>query len=165
MKTTFTLLLCCFFCLAKAQPQLKLEATGFAPVTFHIPDAPLEQLLEGVKTWADTYNKKGYDIYDQTDHSLRVDAFKDNAFFYRNRGEEFAFRIRYSLSVTFEQGVCTAFLSVKEIYADGKPTESTLADYFTPDGQLKSDFPEVRPSLEKTANDILLSLYAVLSGL
>lgn len=156
-----SLLLCFFFlgAFAYAQPKLELTPTGFPAIEFAIPPANDIDRLETVAAWASRYNKKGYDILGGTDASVTVEARRDNAFFYRDRGVEYAFRIRYAMTVTFTDNMCRVSFSVKEIYGKDKLLETTVADYFRSDGRLKEDFADVKPSLEKTANEIVRSLY------
>lgn len=160
MERRLTLLLLLLLVTAMyAQPRLELTPSGFPPVSFTIPPGNDEDRIETVAAWAAGYNKKGYDISAGSNSSVVVEARRDNAFFYRDRGEEYAFRIRYALSVRFEGTTCHVDFAIREIYGKDKLLESTLADYFLSDGRLKEDFREVKPSIERTANDILGSLY------
>jgi hypothetical protein len=141
-----------------AQPVLEMTPQGFAPVTLSSPSKPLQKLIEAATAWAPYYNKKGYDIYDVTANSITIDAWKDNAYFYRNLGERYDYNILYSLKVVFNaDGTYTLTFSVKDIYAKEVLVQTTIADFFTPEGKLKEDFLEVKPSLENTANKIVKS--------
>ncbi|RZJ24204.1 MAG: hypothetical protein EOO48_14740 [Flavobacterium sp.] len=159
MKKITTLFLILFSTFIYAQPPLVLDQNGFAPVHFDVPDVQLKTLMDNTKAWSYSVNKKGADFSEETDHSINVTALEENAFFIRNRGEEYAFRIKYAMSINFEKGQCTVFFTVKEIYDGEQLTKSTLSDYFTSDGKLKEDYRDAKPSLEKTANDLLKTLY------
>jgi len=150
------------FARVTAQQKLELTASGFAPVTFSVPERDMLDRVDIVTRWASKQNRKGYDVVRDSDQSIRVEARRDNAFFYRNRGEEFAFRIRYEMLIRFSGTECTVTFSVKEIYGKGQLVETQLSDYFLDDGRLKSDFIDVKPSLERTANGLLKSLYDAL---
>lgn len=165
MRRIFTfLLLIPFF--SWAQPRVELTPGGFAPVVFAVPAAGDENRMEAVTAWAESYNRQRTDYFERSATSVRIESILENAFFYRNRGEEHAFRIRYGLLVSFApDNTCKVHFSVKEIYDRDRLLESGLSDYFLSDGRIKSDFADVRPSLEKTANDILTSLYNRLQGL
>lgn len=131
---------------------------GFEPIAFTTPNKTNDKLIDAAKNWADYYNKKGYDVYDVTENSLSIDAWKDNAYFYRNLGERYNYNIKYTLKVLFNTDrTCTLTFFVKEVYAKTVLTKTTVADFFTPDGKLKEDFEEVKPSLENTANRIVKS--------
>ena len=145
--------------LLTAQPQMEMTPKGFAPVEFKTPQRPNEKLIEAVKAWAPFYNKKGYDIYDVTENSISVDAMREYAYFYRHLGERYDYNIKYGLKITFnENKTYTVVFSVKEVYAKQTLTQTTIADFYTPDGKLKEDFDQVKPSLENTANKIVKSL-------
>lgn len=159
--TLFFLFICTFL---NAQPPLVLDQGGFAPVRFDVPDVQLKTLMDNTKAWSYSVNKKGADFSEETDHSIVVTAFEENAFFIRNRGEQYAFRIRYAMSISFDKGQCTVFFKVKEIYDGEQLTKSTLSDYFTSDGKLKDDYRDAKPSLEKSANDLLSALYRKLQN-
>ena len=134
-----------------------MTPNGFAPIEITRPFKTNEKLIEASKAWADSYNRVENDIYDVTTNSLSIDALKNNAFYYRNVGETFNHRIRYTLQVIFGENTCTLQFIVKEIYAKKSLTTLTVADFFAPDGRLKEDYEEVKPSLELTANNIVRS--------
>lgn len=150
-----------FFATISLSAQVKMEMTpaGFAPVEFKSPNRPTEKLIEAVKGWASTYNRKGYDVYDVTENSVSVDAIREFAYFYRNLGERYDYNIRYTLKINFrEDKTYTVTFSVKESYAKQTLVQTTIADFFTPDGKLKDDYIDVKPSLEHTAGKIVKSL-------
>lgn len=157
MKLLSLLLVWCSLS-AVAQPQLEMTPRGFAPITLNAPDKPIEKLIEAATAWAPFYNKKGHDVYDVSANSITIDALKENAYFYRNLGERFDYHIVYSLKVEFQtNGTYTLTFAVKEIYAKEALVKTTVADFFTPEGKLKEDYLEVKPSLELTANKIVRS--------
>ncbi|SCY66040.1 hypothetical protein [Flavobacterium caeni] len=141
-----------------AQPSVEMTPRGFAPITIPSPAKPLEKLMEAATAWAPFYNKNGHDVYDVGNNALTVDALRENAYFYRNLGERFDYNIVYTLKIVFNDNrTCTLSFSVKEIYAKEAPVKTTVADFFTPEGKLKEDYLEVKPSLELTANKIVKS--------
>ena len=153
-----------FFSLA--QEWTVLRPDGFAPVTIPKPDKPIEEIVESSKFWADSFNRnerESFDVYDVTQSGLKIDAFRENAFFNRDRGRIFNFRIRYTLTVTFKDSVCTILFSVPEIYTERTLTKIQLSDFFAADGRLKDDYDEAKPSLEKTVNRIIRSYAAYIS--
>jgi hypothetical protein len=157
MKKPLTLLLCFLACAALAQPKLELTPTGFPAIEIARPDKTNEKLIEASKDWAPSYNRQQHDVYDVTANSLSIDAIRENAFFYRNLGEIYSYRIRYTLKVVFGEKTCRLEFFVRDIYAKKTLTKMTVGDFFTPEGKLKEDYAEVKPSLEKTANNILQS--------
>jgi hypothetical protein len=152
--------LCFFFlllaCGVSAQ-QFELTPTGFDAVELARPNRSNEKLIEMTKGWADYYFKDGHDVYNVTANSLDIDAFKDNAFFYHNVGELFSHRIKYTMRINFDKDVCRIRFIVKEIYMKKTLMKMTPADFFMPDGLLKDDMDEAKASLEKTANNALVS--------
>lgn len=164
MKSILQIILFCCASISFAQTPLELSPEGFAAIELTAPDKPSEILLQSTKDWAQSYNKKGVDIYDVTANSLSIDALKSNAYFYRNLGETFQYSIRYTLKVSFlPDNRYKLSFSVKEIYDDQRLVKTTIADFFTPEGKLKEDFEEVKPSLEKTANAIVSSFSSYIS--
>lgn len=140
------------------EPLLEMTPKGFAPIEFQTPNKKNEKLMEAVKAWAPYYNKKGYDLYEVTSNSASIDGFKEYAYFYYNLGERYDCNIVYTLKIVFNANkTYTLQFLVKEIYAKETLTKTTVADFFTPDGKLKQDFADVKPSLEKTANRIIKS--------
>jgi len=156
----FTLNIFLFFCtaLAFAQPKLEMTLKGFAPIELPTPAKPNEKLIEASKSWAAFYNKQGYDVYDVTESSLKIDALKKNAYVFRNLGETFSYDITYTLSIVFNADKTYKLqFAVKQIYLKGTPVKTTIPDFFMPDGNLKEDFSDVKPTLEDTANKIAVS--------
>ncbi|RZJ34185.1 MAG: hypothetical protein EOO51_10920 [Flavobacterium sp.] len=149
-----------------AQEWTVLRPDGFVPVTIPKPNKPIEDIVESSKFWADSFNRnerEAFDVYDVTENGLKIDGFRENAFFNRDRGRIFNYRIRYTLTVTFKDSICTILFSVPEIYTERTLTKIELSDFFASDGQLKTDYDEAKPSLEKTANRILRSYAAYIS--
>lgn len=154
------LIIACFCSLSLSWSQSKLEMTpqGFAPVEAQTPNKPLEKLMALSKSWAAYYNKNGYDVFDVTDKSLTIGAVKENAYFYRNFGVQYDYNIKYTLKINFTQNqqyILT--FTVNEIYANEVLTQTKISDFYTPNGKLKDDFEEVKPSLESTVNKIIKS--------
>jgi hypothetical protein len=134
-----------------------LTPKGFDPVEIPRPNKPTDKLIESAKAWADDYNKQEHDVYNVTENSLDIDARKENAFFYHNLGELFTQHVNYTLRVNFGNETVRLQFIVKDIYTKKTLTKMTVADFFMPDGTLKEDLEEAKPSLEKTANNILKS--------
>jgi len=148
------------FCITfvAAQPIIEMTPLGFTPVELTTPDKPFEKLLQASKSWAAFYNKKGHDVFDVTDNSLSVQALKEYAYIDRNLGVTYDYNIIYTLKVVFkEDKKYTLTFSVKEIYSGEVLTKTTVPDFFTPEGKLKDDYPEVKESLQKTAERIIKS--------
>ena len=157
MKKLLTIGFFFFCCMAISQEKLELTPNGFPTATIVKPTIPLENLIEASKSWALYYNKNGADVYEVTSNSLKIDALKESAFFYYSLGEQYFFTVKYTLAVEFGDTNYTLKFSVKEIYTKDKPIESTIADYFTPEGKLKEGFEEIKPSLENTVNKLFNS--------
>lgn len=153
-KLLFTLFLISSFVSA----QIEMTPKGFAPVEFPTPNRPLEDLMQVAKGWAYSYNKKGVDIHDVTSNSMTIDALRENAYYYINRGESYYFDVKYSLKVVFQNdNTCKITFTAMEFYDEGKLLKTTIADFFTPDGKLKEGFDQVKPSLESTVSKIMNS--------
>jgi hypothetical protein len=147
------------------QPSSELTVDGFTPVEIPRPNRTNEKLLEMTQAWADNYNRKNpYDVYDVTENSVRIDGFRDNAFFYRSLGESYYHRIKYTIKIDFLEKTCTLNFGVKEIYAKKTLLENSVTAYFNPDGTPKEDMDDVKPSLEATANKILRSYAEFISS-
>jgi len=146
-----------------AQVKMELTPSGFAPVEFERPSLETTKLIELSQSWASNYNRRELDIYDITSSSLKIDAVRQNAFYYRNRGETYFYNIRYTLDIRFRETTGTVTFEVKEIFVKQTPVKKTIADFFSPDGRLKSDFLDVKPSLEETAQSIVSSYLAFIS--
>ena len=149
---------------AIAQPaRLEMVAGAFAPVTARIADTPSDKFLDMTRNWAEEFNRRqgsSYDISGVTENSVTVSAYKKNAFFYRNKGEPFDFRIRYDMKIDFTRTEYTVTFTVKEIYGkNDEVIQSTIGDYYTSDGSLKEGFADVEKSLEATVNNIVTSHY------
>ena len=145
--------------LASAQPRPEMTPQGFAPVEFPAPNKTFEKIVELSKSWAASYDKKRKaDVFDVTANSLLIQGWNEYAFFYRNIGVRYDYNIIYTMKVTFlEDKRYTITFAVKEIYAEDVLTKMTIASFFTPDGKLKDDYTEVKPSLESRVETILKS--------
>lgn len=150
-----------FITILSAQPKLELQQGTFSPTEAAIPTVSAEKLIELTKNWASEFNRRegGFDITDVTANTITISAFRDNAFFYRNRGEAFDHKIRYDMQLTFSSGVYRVNFAVREIYYNDKLIASTLPDYYNSQGNLKEGYEDVKPSIEATVNNIIRSHY------
>jgi len=146
---------------AAQPPRMELQQSGFAPVEVPIPAIPAERLLELTQTWANEFNRRedGFDVTNVTANTITITANKDNAFFYRDRGQAFDHKIRYELQLTFNAGSYTARFVINEIYKDDKRIEYNIPDYYNSAGRLKEGYEEIERSLEATVNNIVMSHY------
>jgi hypothetical protein len=160
MKNILAIACLFFITVAYSQPRLELGPAGFPAVKVTIPATTNEKLLELSRNWATEANRRGsFDVSNVTENSMTITAVKENAFFYRNRGEAFEHDVKYDMKLAFNQSSYTVAFIVKEIYHDGVRIESTLPDYFTSDGKLKEDYGDVETSLEATVNNLVKSHY------
>ncbi|HEU0137108.1 MAG TPA: hypothetical protein VFQ50_07440 [Flavobacterium sp.] len=165
MKNLYLLIL--LFALPAIGQELELTPRGFESVTFDKPALTDEKLIEAARSWiisVSSDNPYPYDVYDVTANSYKIDAHRQNAFFYRNRGDAVFHRIKYTLAVAIAERTYTVTFSIKEIYTSNRLTEMTIADFFAPDGRLKDDYIDVEPSLEKTVNNIVRSFNSYLQS-
>ena len=149
-----------FFCMTISLAQTKLEMTpkGFATIEIETPNRPINNLIELSKEWAPYYNTNGFDVFNVTENSLTIEAVNENAYFYRNLGVQYFYDIKYSLKIEFKENQkYTLLFTVKDIYMDAVEIKTTIPDFFTPEGKLKEDFKDVKPSLENTVNNIIKS--------
>lgn len=143
-------------------PKMELKPNGFDPIEVSIPSTPNDKLVEITAAWAQEFNRReeGADITEVTANSLTVSAYKRNAFFYRDRGETHNHRIRYTMKINYYGNRYTLAFSVGDIYANhDKLVTYKLPDYFTSTGSLKDGYADLKPSLERTVNDIVASHY------
>lgn len=141
--------------------QIKVEVTSNGinpnPVQGTLPDMTDERFIELSQLWAPEFSRGESDISEVTENSLTIDAFRDNAFLYRNKGETYFHKIKYQLKITKSGNTYTSSFKILEIYANRVLLKSSIADYFLPNGNLKDGFEEVKPSLERSVNIILNS--------
>lgn len=162
MKKLLTIYCVFYCCLMFSQESVELTSNGYPALTIVKPAIPLENLVEASRSWALSYNKNGADVYEVTSSSLKIDALRQNAFFYYSLGDRYSFDIKYTLAVEFGDINYTLKFTVKEIYTDGKLLKSNLGNYFTPEGKLKQGFEEIKPSLDITVNRLLSSFVTYL---
>gem|GEM_PF-726193 len=165
MKRFLTLLFVLALTTSWSQVVAEMTPKGFTPVSFPTPPKTLEKLIEASKSWAATYNKDGFDVTDVTENSLTVSGLKKYACYYWNLGVRYDYNIRYTLKITFEKdNTCKVVFNTKEFYANNVLTKTTIPDFFTPEGQLKQDFKDVKPTLEATVDRMIQSYVNFISG-
>jgi hypothetical protein len=158
MKNVVSLIMLLFISVLWSQPKVEMTPKGFAPIEIPSPNNTVDNLIQNSKAWAAFYNKNAYDVYNVTENSFAIDGLIENAYFYRNLGEKYSYNIKYTLTVVFKDDKkYTLTFTVKQIFAKEVPVKTTIADFFTPNGKLKEDFKEVKPSLESTVNKLIKS--------
>lgn len=159
MKISLPLLFLFTSLFSNAQAIMELTPRGFEPnpIVGNLPPMTNEKFIEGTQLWIQEFSRDDADITDVTENSLTIDAFRDNAFYYTNRGETFYFKVKYRIKVAKEGNRYSLSFQVTEIHTKKTIQKSLMTDYFTPDGNLKDGFEEVKPSIEKTVGIILNS--------
>lgn len=158
MKHFLKIVLFFWIPISLAQPKLEMTPQGFQTIELETPNKSVNKLLQLSKAWAAYYNKKGYDVFDVTENSLTIEAPSESAYYYWNLGVKYSYDIKYTLKIVFEEDQkYTLTFAVKEIHANDVQAKTTVADFFTPEGNIKEDFKDVKPSLESTVNKIVKS--------
>ena len=158
MKHLLNLTLLFWITLTSAQTKMELTPQGFQSMEIKTPNKTFDKLMEASKSWAPYYNKKGADVFNVTEKSLTIEARIESAYYYYNVGVKYYCDIVYSLKIAFQDDkTYTLHFTVKEIYAENVLKKTTVTDFFSPEGKLKDDFTDAKPSLEKTASTIVNS--------
>ncbi len=147
-------------------PQLELTKSGFKPLTYDIPAIESQKFIALSKEWVGKLklNNQNFDISNISSGQLTISGYKNNAFYYRNRGETFQHRVKLVMKIDFSTSYYTLSLTIPEIYADyNSLIDYTIPDYFTSDGKLKDGYDGLKESLEKSMNDIALNYYNYIS--
>ena len=143
-----------------ANAQFTLTPSGFNSVTVEKPNKTDDKFIELAKAWAATYNRTinfPYEISNVKTNSFDIGGQLPNAFYYRNRGEAFYHRVKYTMQIELRDKTYIVRFNVNEIYTSNVLTEMTVASFFAPDGRLKEEYLEAKPSLEKSVNGIVKS--------
>lgn len=165
MKNIYTFLLLFTTILSFGQSKSELLPNGtFPPVEENIKSMTNEKFIDGTNLWIAEFSRGEYDITEVTQNSLTIDAFRDNAFIYTNRGETFPHKVKYQLKIAKNGNKYSANFKITEIHTKKTILESTMADYFTSEGKLKEGFEDVKPSMDRTVNIILGSFYRYISN-
>lgn len=163
MCRLFTLLCFFIFSAVNAQPPaLELTPQGFDAIEVNIPTTPNDKLIELSRAWAANLsrNNKSYDVSNVTGNSMVITAYRKNAFFIRNKGESFNYAITYSMKLSFHENYYTMHFIIDDIYTEQDVlVKNKIPDYFTSDGDIKDDYKDMEPSLERTVNDLTLSYH------
>lgn len=164
MKNFYSLILIFTAILSFGQSKSELLSNGtFPPVEETIKPMTDEKFLDATKIWIAEFSRNEYDITELTANSLTIDAFRDNAFVYSNRGEKFTHKIKYQLKIAKTGNKYSASFKVTEIHTKKTMLEYNMANYFTSEGKLKEGFEDVKPTMDRTVNIILRSFYRYFS--
>ena len=142
-----------------AQINVRVTQNGVDPnpTQGKIPAMTDERFIELTQNWIQEFSRGEFEITELTPNSMTIDAFRDNAFIYRNKGETFHHKIKYRMKVQKTGNTYTAGFQIAEIYANKVLLKSLISDYFLSNGNPKEGFEEVKPSLENSINIILNS--------
>ncbi|TPD73362.1 hypothetical protein [Flavobacterium microcysteis] len=166
MKFCLSILFLFSSIIINAQVRMELTPKGFDPnpIRVSIPFMTNEKFINGTQLWIQEFSRGEADVSEVTQNSLTIDAFRDNAFFYRNLGDTFYQKVKYRMKISKEGNEYVLSFQVTEIYAKKTLLKSGITDYFTPDGKMKDGFQDVKPSIEKTVGIILDSYYRYITN-
>lgn len=161
MKFCLSILLLFTSIITNSQVRLELTPKGFEPNPLRgkLPAMTNEKFIEGTQLWIQEFSRGEADISEVTENSLTIDAFRDNAFFYRSLGDTFFQKVKYRIKVVKEGNEYVLSFQITEIYSKKTLLKSGITDYLTSDGKTKDGFQDVKPSIEKTVGIILDSYF------
>ncbi|AWG26458.1 DUF4468 domain-containing protein [Flavobacterium kingsejongi] len=165
MRTKILLLFFFYAFTAAAQQKMVLTAKGFEPLKVEVPQNSAFQIFTNSKDWMRGYYQTETEFQEIEGQQLTIDAFKNNAFFFRSLGETYYYKIKYNLKIEFVDGLYTFYFRVDEIYTINTLTKTQIADYFLSNGNIKDDYADVKSSLEYTVNAIARSHYNYVFGI
>src|SRR5690606_3036044 len=164
MKKFFSVIALLLIVNGYSQAKLELTPQGFHPIEIDRSGRTNEEIIDASKIWASEYRHEQPSVFEVTPSSLKISAQRNTAFFYRNIGEEFYCRIDYTMVVSFTDTKIRIAFTVNEIYERNVRKELELSDYFTSDGKIKQDFRDIKPSIERTVNNLINSYIGYISG-
>jgi hypothetical protein len=163
MKTLYLITLLTISTLLNAQelPKLNLTNKGVSPIIINVDSTNAQQLYKRSLDWInDVYkNPKSVVKADITNEKLRVNGVAKNAYFFKSLGMKTEFDIEYTLDLEFKDNRFRLTYTVESVYFSNEKSSFPYNEYFNNEGELRKSYKDVKPSLEKTMNDLVLSIY------
>ncbi len=90
---------------------------------------------------------------------IRVEAYKEGAFFYKQFGKPYYFDIEYSFTIQLKDKKIRLIYTPSQIWTSlSSRALFSYSSFFKKTGELKDVYRDAKPSMEQTMNDLVKSL-------
>jgi hypothetical protein len=163
----FLATLICSISFAQDLPKLKLTPNGVEPIIVNTDSLKATDLFKKAMNWVqETYKNPEKVLKAKIENEkIRVDAFAENAWWYKSLGIKQNFDMEYTVEISFKDGKYKFEYIIGQFFIDGR--QKVLYDYTTfykKTGEVRNVYTDAVPSLEETMNNLSLNFYDYVTG-
>ncbi|WP_291122588.1 DUF4468 domain-containing protein, partial [Flavobacterium sp. UBA6046] len=160
-------ILLCAISYSQDFPKLKLTPNGVEPIIVNTDSLKATDLYEKALNWVqETYKNPEKVLKAKIENEkIRIDAFAENAWWYKSLGMKQNYNMAYSVEISFKDGKYKFEYIIGQFFIEGG--QKVLYDYKTfykKTGEVRSAYTDAVPSLEETMNNLSLNFYNYLTG-
>lgn len=143
-------------------PQLKLTVNGVEPIVVKTQDLNKTAIYNKTLAWVNTnyLDPKNAIKENSVNTKIKVEGFKRRAWYYKSMGIKNYNHMLYTIEVVCNDGDFEFNYLIGDFFIDeGQSAQYDYKMFFKKDGSVRKQYIEAIPSIEKTMNELLISLY------
>jgi len=162
MKIVFSLIFVLISTLSHSQKMTNFELTkeGVKPVNIKLGNLGAKIIYKKTMDWVqENYSNPSAVLKSNIENkTIRIEDLKRNAWFYMGFGFKNEFDMEYSFQVDIQDNKVKLTFTPKQFWNGDEKAPFSYDLFFTNDGRVDWQWKDAKPSMDKTMNDIGLSL-------
>ena len=152
--------------LAQVSPKFELTKDGVQPIIIQLDSLNANSIYKKALNWIQETYKNPSEVLKTNieNETIRIDGFKNNAWFYKSLGSKNEYDMEYSFRIDIKDYKIKLTFDVGQFWADGKKVLYNYTTFFKSNGEIKGSYKDAKPSLEITMNELSNSLVEYIKG-
>lgn len=168
MKKLFLLVFVSISIISYSQDTTKLELTkdGVLPIVVKLDSFNAKSIYTKTLNWIQVNYKNPKEVLKTNveNETIRIDGFKNNAWFYKSLGMKQEYDMEYSFLIEIKESKIRLTFTPGQFWADNKKVSYDYTTFFKSSGELRGAYKDAKPSMEQSMNDLVSSLYNYIKG-
>jgi hypothetical protein len=168
MKKLFLLAFVSISIISFSQDTARFELTkdGVLPIVVNLDSLNAKTIYSKTLNWIQVNYKNPKEVLKTNveNETIRIDAFKKNAWFYKSLGMKQEYDMEYSFLIDIKDNKIRLTFTVGQFWGDDKKTTYDYTTFFKSSGEIRGAYRDAKPSLEQSMNDLVSSLCNYIKG-
>ena len=140
-----------------AQTKFELLKDGVAPIVVNIDSVIAATIYKKTINWVQETYKTPKEVLKTNieNETIRVDAFKKNAWFYKSLGMKQEYDMEYSFQIDIKDNKIRLAFTPGQFWGDNQIVLYSYPTFFKSSGEIKGAYKDAKPSMEQSMNDLV----------
>lgn len=148
------------------QEKLILKPVGFDAIVTNVENKSAKEIYDKTKEWIQTYYKNPKEVLkaDIPNELIRIDGFCTGGYQTKSLGIVYNMNYSYTIEIDIKEGKYKCNFIVRDLWADNQKCLYTYNSFYKSDGTERKVYALSIETMNKSANEIYLSLFNYITG-